>query len=228
MGNTFIEQKELHSEKFKGDLGGSSMKYKFKTTIVLFVIGIALSGCGNVLKGENMDVNKNVNIAPDDNIETEDRQTVTENQNQMNHNHSGVVPAGVKKAKNPVYPVGSQIIIQANHMEGMNGAKGTVVGAYDTIAYEVSYMPTTGGAEVKNHKWVIQEEIKKADGKILQPGAKVTLKADHLPGMKGAIATIESGVHKIVYMVNYQPTTGGAEVKNHKWLIESEIVAANK
>lgn len=201
------------------------MKYKFKIIIVLFVTCMALSGCGNVLKGENIDVNKNVNIAPDDNLETEDRQTVTESQNQMDHNHSGVVPTDVKKAKNPVYPVGSQIIIQANHMAGMNGAKGTVVGAYDTIAYEVSYMPTTGGPEVKNHKWVIQEEIKKADGKILQPGAKVTLKADHLPGMKGAIATIESGMRKIVYMVNYQPTTGGAEVKNHKWLIESELVA---
>lgn len=202
------------------------MKNKMKIIIFVFTALITLSGCGNVLKGENIDVNKNVDIAPDDNLNLDDKQTVTEENNHMNHNNSGVVLGDIKKAKNPTYPVGSQVIVQANHMVGMNGAKGTIVGAYETNAYSVSYKPTTGGKEVKNHKWVIQEEIKKAAGKILQPGAKVTLDADHLPGMKGAIATIESGIHTTVYMVNYKPTTGGNEVENHKWLIESELVAS--
>ncbi len=34
-------------------------------------------------------------------------------------------------------------------MEGMKGAKATITGAYDTIAYTVTYKPTTGGEEVK-------------------------------------------------------------------------------
>ncbi|MBM7634269.1 hypothetical protein JOD17_003371 [Geomicrobium sediminis] len=44
-----------------------------------------------------------------------------------------------------------------------------------------------------------------------------------MPGMKGATAVIESAVKTTVYMVNYTPTTGEEEVKNHKWLIESEL-----
>lgn len=30
-------------------------------------------------------------------------------------------------------------------MKGMNGAEATIVGAYDTTAYTVSYTPKTGG-----------------------------------------------------------------------------------
>lgn len=39
------------------------------------------------------------------------------------------------------------------------GAKATIVGAYDTTAYAVTYTPTTGGPVVKNHKWVIESEL---------------------------------------------------------------------
>ncbi|WP_243881171.1 YdhK family protein [Rummeliibacillus suwonensis] len=201
------------------------MKNKYRIGILIFMAFMTLYGCGNVLKGENIDTNKNVNLAPDDDLSMDEKQSVAEGNSHVNHTNSGIVPKGVKKAQNPTYPVGSQVIIQADHMVGMKGAKGIIVGAYNTNAYAVTYEPTTGGEEVKNHKWVIQEEIKKAQDKILQPGAKVTLEADHLPGMKGAIATVESGIHTTVYMVNYKPTNGTSEVKNHKWLIESEIEA---
>lgn len=201
------------------------MKSKYCVGILLLTTLIALSGCGNVLKGENIDVNKNVNIAPDDDLNLDGKQPVAEENSHMNHTNSGVVPEKVKKAKNPTYPVGSQVTIQVNHMPGMKGAKGTIVGAFNTNAYTITYKPTTGDKEVRNHKWVIQEEIRKPQDKILQPGAKVTLEADHLPGMKGAIATIDSGIHTTVYMVNYKPANGNGEVKNHKWLTESEIEA---
>lgn len=139
------------------------------------------------------------------------------------HSHSSEVPKNLKVAKNPVYPVGSQAILEANHLEGMKGAKATIVGAYDTIAYIVSYTPTTGGERVENHKWVIHEEIKEANNKPLKVGEKVTLEADHMKGMKGATAEINAAEKTTVYMVNYTPTTGGKEVKNHKWVIESEL-----
>ena len=139
------------------------------------------------------------------------------------HSGSAEVPKGLKEAKNPTYQVGSQVIVKAHHKKGMYGAKATVVGAYDTTAYVVSYTPTTGGAIVKNHKWVIQEEIKTAGTERLEPGTEVTLEADHMEGMKGAKGTIDSAVRTTVYMIDYTPANGGPIVKNHKWVIESEL-----
>jgi uncharacterized membrane protein YdjX (TVP38/TMEM64 family) len=53
--------------------------------------------------------------------------------------------------------------------------------------------------------------------------AQVILEADHMPGMKGATAEIVSTEPTTVYMVDYTPTTGGAPVKNQKWVTESEL-----
>jgi len=142
---------------------------------------------------------------------------------EMDHSGSGEVPAGLKVAENPKYKVGSQAIMKADHMEGMNGAEATIVGAYDTTVYAVTYTPATGGDPVKNHKWVIQEEIKDAGDKILEPGTKVTIQADHMEGMNGATGTIDSAEKTTVYMVDYTPTTGGEKVTNHKWVTESEL-----
>ncbi|MEC1901921.1 YdhK family protein [Bacillus subtilis] len=139
---------------------------------------------------------------------------------------SGEVPKGMKEATNPTYKVGSKAIINANHMKGMNGAKATIVGAYDTTVYAVSYTPTTGGNRVENHKWVVQEDIKDAGDKSFKPGSEVTLEANHMEGMKGATAKIDTAEKTTVYMVDYKPTTGGKEVKNHKWVTESELSAA--
>ncbi|MFC0274815.1 YdhK family protein [Metabacillus herbersteinensis] len=143
----------------------------------------------------------------------------------MDHSSSGEVPAGLKEAENPTYEVGSQAILETDHMEGMKGAEATIVGAYDTTAYAVSYTPTTGGERVENHKWVIQEEIEDAGEETLKPGAEVTLNASHMTGMDGATAEIDSAEQTTVYMIDYTPTTGGEKVTNHKWVTESELSA---
>ncbi len=44
-----------------------------------------------------------------------------------------------------------------------------------------------------------------------------------MDGMKGATATIDSAEKTTVYMVDFVPTTGGEEIKNHKWVTESEL-----
>ena len=141
------------------------------------------------------------------------------------HSGSAEVPEGLKEAKSPTFKVGGQAVVKAHHMEGMYGTKATIVGAYDTTAYAVTYTPTTGGPEVKNHKWVIQEEIKNAGAKILKPGTEVTLEADHMEDMMGVRGTIDSAEHTTVYMFDYTPTTGGPKVNNHKWVTESELSA---
>ena len=142
---------------------------------------------------------------------------------EMNHSSSGEVPEGLKEKNNPTYKVGSQAIPETDHMEGMKGATATIAGAYDTTAYVVSYNPTTGGKRVENHKWVIQEEIKEAGDKALKSGTEVTLEADHMEGMKGATAKIESSEKTTVYMVDYTSTINEEKVKNHKWVTESEL-----
>lgn len=147
------------------------------------------------------------------------------NMSDMNHSNSDEIPAGLKEAANPKFKAGSQAIINADHMPGMNGATATIVGAYDTTVYAVSYTPTDGGPKVTNHKWVIHEELKDPGSAPLSPGTKVTLQADHMAGMKGAEATIDSAEQTTVYMVDYTPTTGGDPVQNHKWVIESELAA---
>ncbi len=141
----------------------------------------------------------------------------------MNHSESSEVPEDLKVEDNPTFEVGSQVIIEEDHMEGMKGAEATIVNAFDTTAYTVSYTPTTGGEKVTNHKWVIHEEIEDAGDKPFEAGSEVTLVDDHLKGMDGAKAEIDSAEKTTVYMINYTSTTDGEEVTNHKWVTESEL-----
>ncbi|WOV86498.1 DUF1541 domain-containing protein [Sporosarcina oncorhynchi] len=182
----------------------------------LFLLSLAavigLSGCGKNTTGEK---NEDVSNEP----QQEDMEM------DMNHSGSGEVPATLKVAENPTYPVGSEAIIETDHMPGMKGAVATIVGAYDTTAYAITYTPVTGGEKVTNHKWVIQEEMKDAGDRTLEPGAEVTVEADHMKGMEGAEAVIDLAEDTTVYMIDYTPTSGGEAVTNHKWVTESELSA---
>lgn len=143
----------------------------------------------------------------------------------MNHSSSGELPKGLKEAENPTFEVGSKAIMHTDHMEGMNGAEATIAGAFDTTVYAISYDPTNGGKRVENHKWIIHEEINGAIDKPYQAGEKVVVEADHMEGMEGAEATIDSAEKTTIYMVGYTSTTGGNQVKNHKWVTENELSA---
>ncbi|MBN8200051.1 YdhK family protein [Bacillus sp. NTK034] len=140
---------------------------------------------------------------------------------------SGEVPEGLEEAASPTYEVGSKAIIESDHMSGMKGAEATIAGAYDTTVYTISYTPTTGGEKVEDHKWVIHEELEGVEEEPLEPGTEVTVNADHMEGMDGATAVIDSAEQTTVYMVDFTPTTGGEEVKNHKWVTESELSQAD-
>ncbi|CAM4000035.1 YdhK family protein [Lederbergia lenta] len=141
----------------------------------------------------------------------------------MEHSSSGEVPEKLKIAEHPTYDIGTHAIIETDHMEGMKGAEATIVGAYDTTAYSISYTPTNGGEPVKDHKWVIHEEIKDAGEAPLESGTEVTIEASHMKGMEGATGVIDSAEETTVYMVDYTSTNDGDEVKNHKWVTENEL-----
>ncbi|MCM3091624.1 MULTISPECIES: YdhK family protein [unclassified Cytobacillus] len=143
----------------------------------------------------------------------------------MDHSGSGDVPEGIKEAENPKYEVGSKAFITEGHMEGMEGAKATISGAYDTTVYTVSYTPATGGKKVENHKWVVHEEIADAGEEPFKEGEEVILNASHMNGMEGAAAEIDSVQETTVYMVDFT-TADGQKVKNHMWVTESELSPA--
>ncbi|OUL10378.1 hypothetical protein B0533_03275 [Sedimentibacter sp. SX930] len=147
----------------------------------------------------------------------------SEGMGDMVHDDSGVIPEGLMEAENPTYKVGDSVIMQAGHMEGMEGAEATIIGAFDTVAYEVSYDPTNGDPRVENHQWVIQEEIIDAGTDPLGVGSEVMLEAEHTEGMSGATATIDAAETTTVYMVDYIDTVTGETIKNHKWVTESEL-----
>ncbi|MFC4322402.1 YdhK family protein [Litchfieldia salsa] len=193
------------------------MYKKFVVGIATLVIAFSLVGCAN----------GNEEAAP--NEDTTQNEETTENEDKemdhadMHHSGSGEIPEGLQEAVNPTYEVGSKAIIKEAHMEGMEGAEATIVGAYDTTAYAISYDPTTGGERVTNHKWVIHEEIPSAGEEPFEVGAEVTTDAAHMEGMEGTTATIDYAEKTTVYMINFTPSNGGEEVTNHMWVIESEL-----
>lgn len=137
----------------------------------------------------------------------------------------GPAPAGIKPAASPKFPVGSKVVLSADHMPGMKGAEATVVGAFDTTTYAVDYTPTNGGAPVEDHKWVVHEELVGVGDTPLKEGDRATMSAEHMPGMKGAEATIVEVTTQPVYMVDVD--ADGMMMKNHKWVVEDEMSPAS-
>ena len=179
--------------------------------VMVFIMSFVLTGCNSE------------NQANQDEHAGHDMHTA------MEHDQTGELPKGIKLELDPKFKVGSKVKIIAgnDHMTGMNGATATIVGAYESTAYEVTYMPTDGGPKVNAHKWIIQEEIKDAKLEPYKIGDTVVLNAKHMKGMLGATGTIDSVQPTTVYMVDLT-TTDGMNMKNHQWMIENELMAEAK
>ncbi len=168
-------------------------------------------------KNETQEINNELNN------DTELKDEEMDSHAGMDHSGSEEVPEGLKVAENPAYKIGSKVILRDGHMDGMIGAEATIIGAYNTTAYSVSYTPATGGERVDNHKWIIHEELKDSGKEPLEPGTEAVTTASHMEGLKDTTVVIESAKPTIVYMIDYKPTTGGEEVTNHKWVTEDEL-----
>lgn len=138
-------------------------------------------------------------------------------------NMNSAMPKGLKKDIHAKFHVGEKVILKADHMKGMKNSKATVAGVYKTKLYKIDFKPTNGGKEVKNHKWVVASELS-AKG-ALKAGKAVTVKADHMYGMKGAKGKIVSVNKGPAYTVNFKDKKTGMNIKNHKWLVQSELKA---
>ncbi|WP_235988959.1 YdhK family protein [Aquibacillus kalidii] len=153
------------------------------------------------------------------------------NMKNMNHhsnmiyNGSAQVPNNLEPTNNPKFPIGSKALSIADHMGGMmDNVKVTIVAAYETTAYATSYTSSTDRKPVRNHKWIVHEELIDIGEKILEPGTKVSTTAEHMKGMKNVVQTVEFSKTTTVYMVDFI-TTNGEQVTNHKWVIEGELKA---
>ncbi|MGP4071286.1 YdhK family protein [Piscibacillus sp. B03] len=197
-----------------------------KKLVLMFLLlaAIFLSACSNAVddKEEEHDSSESNTEEVEDEEGSHEESEGGEHSG-MNMSSSGEVPEGLEEDENPTFEVGSQAIIEADHMEGMNGAEATISGAYKTTVYTVSYTPSNGDEEVSNHKWVIHEELEGVGDDSLEPGDEVTLNAEHMEGMDGAKAEIDSAIETTVYMVDFTLTSTGEEVTNHKWVTEEEL-----
>ena len=195
------------------------MRKHLKTTVAAGVLGGALvfTGCST---GGDQDQG-----TPSTTSQHEGHGSSSDSGGMEHPMDGGPAPEGIETAASPTYPVGTEVTLTADHMEGMDGANATIAGAYDTYTYAVDFTPSTGGEPVKDHKWVGQQEIKDAGDERLADGTEVTLEAEHMEGMKGAKATIASSTEETVYMVDYE--SDGMTMTNHKWVVESEIKPAS-
>jgi len=161
---------------------------KKMTKLVFASLGIIvfLGACSNQSESNN---SKSTN--------EESTSTASSEMNSMEGmNHEGMVPSSMKDAANPKFPVGSNVILLGDHMDG--------------------------GPMVNNHRWVVQEELKDTET-VANEGDTVILNADHMDGMMGAEAKVDKSITGTVYVVNYTPTDGQEEVKNHMWVTEDEM-----
>ncbi|MBM6623394.1 YdhK family protein [Micrococcaceae bacterium RIT802] len=86
--------------------------------------------------------------------------------------------------------------------------------------------PASSGSAAHGHAMdggPVPEGIEKAADPRFPVGAKVTLEANHMPGMKNAPATISGAFTTTAYAVDYTPTDGGPEVEDHKWVVQEEL-----
>src|SRR5699024_6474623 len=172
------------------------MRKRLMTTVAAGVLGgaLVLTGCSTGGDQEQ--------ATPSSTSEHEGHGSSGSDGGGMEHPmDGGPAPSGIEKAASPKYPVGTEVTLTADHMESMDGANATIVGAFDTYTYAVNFTPTTGGDPIKDHKWVVQEELKDAGDQRLADGTEATLEAEHMEGMKGAQATIASSTDETVYMV---------------------------
>lgn len=187
------------------------MKRVIALTALTLTSALALSACG---EADNADTTET----------TVTTAATSADEDHGAHDHpadGGAPPAGIEQAADPTYPAGTEVLLTADHMPGMEGAEATISGAFDTTTYSVSYTPTNGGAPVTDHRWVVHEELLDPGQAPLPDGAEVVLDAEHMSGMKGAQATIDYSTDETVYMVDL--IVDGMAMTNHKWVTESEI-----
>src|SRR5699024_10052247 len=110
-----------------------------RLTLGAAVGALALTSCAGTGDDET---------APESTPTQDQAQTDTSSTDAQGNEHApdgGPPASGIQEATDPTYAVGDHVILNADHMPGMDGAEATISGAFDTTTYSVSYTPTDGG-----------------------------------------------------------------------------------
>lgn len=76
------------------------------------------------------------------------------------NNHKWVVNEEIKDAPEKGFEKGATVKLEANHMDGMKGAQAKIDDVKNTTVYMLDYKSTKNNKMVKNHKWMIGDELK--------------------------------------------------------------------
>lgn len=90
--------------------------------IVSMIAVLLLSACANETE-ENTGTETESNTEEKNDMESESDSHEGMDHSEMNMSSTGEVPEGLEEAENPTYEVGSQAMIETDHMEGMKVLK---------------------------------------------------------------------------------------------------------
>src|SRR5699024_148326 len=74
-----------------------------------------------------------------------------------------------------------------------------------------------------NDESKVPEDMKSTNEGEFKVGDKVTITAGHMPGMKGAEATVKGAYKTYAYVVSYKHTNVNKKVNNQKYILKEEI-----
>lgn len=74
-------------------------------------------------------------------------------------NHKWVVHEEIENPSEESYKPGDEVVLNADHMKGMDGATTTIDTAKQTTVYMVDYTDKETGEKITNHMWVTEDEL---------------------------------------------------------------------
>lgn len=74
-------------------------------------------------------------------------------------NHRWVIHEEIEEAQEDPLEPGTEVTLNARHMEGMEGATATIDQAEETTIYMIDFLPTDGDEIIRNHQWVTEDEL---------------------------------------------------------------------
>src|SRR5699024_11187714 len=115
------------------DTGATMNTLTLMTRLTLGAAGgaLALTGCAGTAHDD---------AAPEPTATRSEAAADASNPEAGAHDHDpdgGPAPEGIQDATDPRYPVGEAVILNTDHMPGMDGAEATISGAFDTTTYSV-------------------------------------------------------------------------------------------
>ncbi|MCL1935212.1 MAG: DUF1541 domain-containing protein [Defluviitaleaceae bacterium] len=139
----------------------------------------------------------------------------------------GYINEGSTHHPNPTFPVGTPVILAHEHFPGAAGSQAVVTGAFDEIAYAVSFQPGAPGFPFEYaHRWIMHTELWGWENvEVFEPGTVVMLDTDHFPGSRYQIGIVEYYERGTTYQLD-GTTRYGLPFWDHQWFTESEIVPA--